>query len=298
MDRFITHEGLLPFFLGDIDFMGEVFRDTISKIVSGLGVGAKSFVLSGVNFRGDSTSINPKFIWDDGVVVVDGEIYSVKAGSKEFDSYSDVHGVEFGLKIEVSYDERGRRTMKSGEVKECYQIRKAVVVSNKEDNPQILFRHMKSFEEIIAEHVKNKLPSLQEDAFEGEAFRIEDMGAIKAMSQCKICSIFDILYLSFELNSTREIEPAVLYDAQVDLIKTGNALRILTSLKHNNIATTVTMIKSSDDQSRKVELINVPCSISITPVVDSQKKVNIRIKPANELSLAKYECKAFVRLEY
>ena len=209
MNRFLTHDGLLPFFLGDIDFMSEVFRDTIAKIASGLGLGKRSFILSGFNVDSSYDSGKVKYDWDDGAVVIDGEIYSVSAGSLTYDPNSGPMQSPVGLKIEISNDPAGRRPLKSGEMVECWQIRKAVVTAF---NYDISLRSLRRFEDLLTEKVTKKLPPFKEVALVDDRNPVFCVsGASAGIGSVEIKSISGALYLLFSVRILAVRDDKVVY---------------------------------------------------------------------------------------
>lgn len=292
MDRFLTHEGLQPFYLGDIDFMSGVFRDTIAKIVSGLGLRKSSFILSGFNVNSSYDGGKVKYAWDDGAVVIDGEIYSVSAGSLAYDPNSGPMQSTIGLKIEIGYDPSGRRPLKSGEMVECWQKRTAVV---KTSNFDVSLRSLRRFEELLTERVTKDLPPFKEvDLVDDREPVFCVSGASAGVGSVEVKSISGALYLLFgvKLLMEREEHVSVFIDADFEFRDVEQATGLFSILKKG---TSVFMLPVVKNKSEVKTYDNILCTADITGSEDSGK-IHIRIAPAAPVECSKIQGKCFIRL--
>lgn len=123
MDKFLTHTGLQPVYLGDINFIDKTVRDAFAKTFKAMTRGEDSAILWGCERTSSTSSGKIRLQWTAGIVMLGGEIFSVDAGSTNGTAQSG-----FNFIIETSYDESGRRQMKTGEEVDCYEIRKATIV--------------------------------------------------------------------------------------------------------------------------------------------------------------------------
>ena len=292
MDRFLTHEGLQPFYLGDIDFMSGVFRDTIAKIVSGLGLRKSSFILSGFNVNSSYDGGKVKYAWDDGAVVIDGEIYSVSAGSLAYDPNSGPMQSTIGLKVEIGYDPSGRRPLKSGEMVECWQKRTAVV---KTSNFDVSLRSLRRFEELLTERVTKDLPPFKEvDLVDDREPVFCVSGASAGVGSVEVKSISGALYLLFgvKLLMEREEHVSVFIDADFEFRDVEQATGLFSILKKG---TSVFMLPVVKNKSEVKTYDNILCAADITGSEDSGK-IHIRIAPAAPVECSKIQGKCFIRL--
>lgn len=115
----------MPIYLGDLDFMNQVVRDTFLQLLKGLtGQERPTCILYGVQDNGyDITA---------GIVVLDGEIMPSKAAQM------NDYGMLYGFNIESVYS--GTRTFKDGSVRDCYEERIAVPVVDPGVSPQYPMR--------------------------------------------------------------------------------------------------------------------------------------------------------------
>ena len=123
MDKFLTYAGLQPIYLGDIDFMSKSVSDTFARVLKPFLRGADSAILSGCEISGGSSSQGKyRMQWTSGIVMLAGEILPIDAGSATGTAQGG-----FRFIIESTYDETGKRTLKSGSEVNCYEIRKATI---------------------------------------------------------------------------------------------------------------------------------------------------------------------------
>ena len=296
MNRFLTHDGLLPFFLGDIDFMSEVFRDTIAKIASGLGLGKRSFILSGFNVDSSYDSGKVKYAWDDGAVVIDGEIYSVSAGSLTYDPNSGPMQSPVGLKIEISNDPAGRRPLKSGEMVECWQTRKAVVTAF---NYDISLRSLRRFEDLLAESITASLPPFREvDIVNDEAPVFFNSGASAGISHVRITSISGALYLLFSIKvlANRVGDKLSRFvDADFELSAVENSASIANVLGKGTTVFILPTIKTTQEATTYDSML---CAADISHSTSNPNMVHIRIAPSTPIEGQKIQGECFIRLEF
>lgn len=292
MDRFLTHEGLQPFYLGDIDFMSGVFRDTIAKIVSGLGLGKSSFILSGFNVNSSYDSGKVKYAWDDGAVVIDGEIYSVSAGSLTYDPNSGPMQSPVGLKIEISNDPAGRRPLKSGEMVECWQIRKAVVTTF---NYDISIRSLRRFEDLLTEKVTKKLPPFKEVALVDDRNPVFCVsGASAGIGSVEIKSISGALYLLFSVRilAVRDDKVSKFIDSDFEFRSIEEAAGLFNVFEKG---TRVLMLSVVKKKSEVKTYENILCTAEITRS-ESPGKVHICIAPVEPIECTKIQGECFLRI--
>lgn len=292
MDRFLTHEGLQPFYLGDIDFMSGVFRDTIAKIVSGLGLGKSSFILSGFNVNSSYDGGKVKYAWDDGDVVINGEIYSVSAGSLAYDPNSGPMQSPIGLKIEIGYDPSGRRPLKSGEMVECWQKRTAVV---KTSNFDVSLRSLRRFEELLTERVTKDLPPFKEvDLVEDREPVFCVSGASAGVGSVEVKSISGALYLLFsvKLFAERDDKVSKFIDADFEFRNIEEAAGLFNVFEKG---TNVFMLPVVKKKSEVKTYDNILCAVDITRS-ETQGKVHICIAPTEPIECSKIQGKCFIRL--
>ena len=292
MNRFLTHDGLLPFFLGDIDFMSEVFRDTIAKIASGLGLGKRSFILYGFNVDSSYDSGKVKYDWDDGAVVIDGEIYSVSAGSLTYDPNSGPMQSPVGLKIEISNDPAGRRPLKSGEMVECWQIRKAVVTAFNYDIP---LRSLRRFEDLLTEKVTKKLPPFKEVALVDDRNPVFCVsGASAGIGSVEIKSISGALYLLFSVRvlAVRDDKVSKFIDSDFEFRSIEEAAGLFNVFEKG---TRVLMLSVVKKKSEVKTYENILCTAEITRS-ESPGKVHICIAPVEPIECTKIQGECFLRI--
>lgn len=111
MNKFLTFEGEQPVYLGDIDFMQNNTRTALLQILKGItGEPTPTCIIQGCK-------VYDKGVMS-GVVCLDGELYDVATTVMSEEPY---------LQVVTTYE--GSRLMKSGERRECYEIRTASVTS-------------------------------------------------------------------------------------------------------------------------------------------------------------------------
>ena len=123
MDKFITHAGQQPIFLGDIDFFDKTVRDAFSKTIKAMTRGEDCAILWGCERNQSSSAGRINLQWTDGIVMLSGEILPIEAGTASGTAQNG-----FNFIVETSYDETGRRQMRTGNEVDCYEIRKATIV--------------------------------------------------------------------------------------------------------------------------------------------------------------------------
>ncbi len=151
MDKFITHAGQQPIFLGDIDFFDKAVRDTFIRTVKVMSRGEDNAILSGFEYTFDSSQGVTKIVWTAGVVMLGGEILPIDAGAAKL-----AVDQNFRFVIETSYDETGRRMMKDGDMVDCYEIRKATVTGTTVyPDENWIVTDVRRIDEIYADFIKS-----------------------------------------------------------------------------------------------------------------------------------------------
>lgn len=111
MNKFLTFEGQQPIWLGDIDFMNNSVRESLSQLLQGLtGLASPTCILRGCEMS--STGMTA------GLVVLSGEIMPVDAAS--------INPQTSHLEIVSTF--AGDRVFKNGMRHSCWEYRKAKVV--------------------------------------------------------------------------------------------------------------------------------------------------------------------------
>lgn len=123
MNKFLTHEGLMPIWLGDINYMTKSGQEALALLAKALLGGVSSAVLYGCEITSSSSQGIFTIKWTDGIVMLDGEILPIKAGTERVTS-----GVTPYMVISQSYDPTGKRMLKNGTEVECYELREATIV--------------------------------------------------------------------------------------------------------------------------------------------------------------------------
>lgn len=151
MDKFLTHAGQQPIFLGDIDFFDKSVRDTFARIVKAMTLGQDSAILSGFETTLEGEDDIYTMTWTAGIVMIEGEILPIEAGT--------IHGhiLSFWLVKVSSYDDTGRRILKTGSEVDCYEIHKATVVSSTvaPTNSHSPYLTTKRFDEILTKYIQD-----------------------------------------------------------------------------------------------------------------------------------------------
>ena len=120
MNRFLTFEGKQPIWLDDINFMNDAVAEALSHLIDGLANG-EDCILWGVERGGGSHRIS------EGAMCINGEILPVRPyDGPDSDSLAPV----------VKHSYSGRRTTKSGEQQDCWDIR-YIDLEQQDDSPSI-----------------------------------------------------------------------------------------------------------------------------------------------------------------
>lgn len=296
MDRFITHEGQMPIWLGDIDYITGVFRDTVKHIMEGLGIGSKTFILSGFDVTSSFSKNQITYNWNEGAVVIDGEIYRVDAGSLPVNTSSGPMQSPIGLKIIIGYDTHGSRQLKSGDVKECWQTRRAVVARNHD----VPLRGLRRFEEILAEKVTGSLSSFREEDLINEQRPVRfDSGTSAGVCRIKITSISGALYMMFRiglLKFSEDEQISKFLDTDIECRTTEEAAKIVNAFDNGTAAFSFPFIKTdSSGQSAPSSLL---CMATISRSTSKAEMIHVRITPSEPIKEMKIRGKCFIRLEY
>ena len=122
MDRFLTFEGEQPIFLDDFNFMQDAVKDTIRNVVQTMmHSNEATCILSGCELAYND---NGTTSWTDGIVMLEGEILPIKAGTVNVNANNDE---PLYFNIIESYAPNGERTFKNGTRHNCYQLRTATI---------------------------------------------------------------------------------------------------------------------------------------------------------------------------
>lgn len=125
MDKFLTFEGLQPIWLGDFDFMQEAAGSALKNLAKAVAR-YDSAILYGCEVTMSGSVQVTEYAWTDGIVVLDGEILPIKAGSISI-RFPNLPNLYFH--IQSSYPQEGERIFKDGQSHNCYEKREAVLTS-------------------------------------------------------------------------------------------------------------------------------------------------------------------------
>ena len=115
MNNFKTFEGLLPIWLGDIDFMNAAVQQTFRELLTGiLGSATPNWILCGVEFKNGT--------YTDGIVCIGGEILPFESTAWD----KSTQGIPY---MTVESTVAGGRKTRSGVSVDCYEYRKAVLAT-------------------------------------------------------------------------------------------------------------------------------------------------------------------------
>ena len=119
MNKLLTFSGAQPIYLGDIDFLQDAsaqMETCLARALMGDGSNTLNAILQGVEFSYGSGLIS----WTAGVVVLNGEILPIAAGS--------ISGAQGDLiYFHVSSVLSGNRIFKDGESHQCWDTRTATI---------------------------------------------------------------------------------------------------------------------------------------------------------------------------
>ena len=161
MDKFITHAGQQPIFLGDIDFFDKAVREALANVLKVITRGEDTLILSGCNIEqesiaqdDDSLTYTGTYKWTAGLVLIDGEILPIDDGQLTATSSppDDVKVPCFS--VQTIYDETGRRSLKNGDLVDCYQIRKATIVASGDVGSKYRVDYAERLDDIIEDYIK------------------------------------------------------------------------------------------------------------------------------------------------
>ena len=287
MDRFITHEGQMPIWLGDIDYMTGVFRDTVADIMKGMA-GRESFILNGFWVDWTMQGDRHTYWWTAGLIVINGEILHIDAGTLTIEYDHEPLG-PLGLKVEVSYDNTGDRPLKSGELVKCYQTRKATVVA---EGGTVKLTTLKRFEKIFADMVAQTLPPFSERMIsEGTSYNVAN-GNSGDCSTIRIYNIVGAYYLAFSVNMTSPSgELPILYEGK--LYTNGGSALAASIVSRAQAGSQIFNLPLKKELNDTTSIINVPCEATIN---SQGATVNVRIKPSEALPSAVYNGNCFIRI--
>ena len=149
MDKFITHAGQQPIFLGDIDFFDKAVRETFARTVKAMTFGNENMILQGCEYTEDVDGDYLTVSWTSGIVMIQGEILPIDAGS------ASGNASFLAFIVTQTYDAAGRRMMKTGTEIDCFEIRKATIVEylSTPSGPYCPFVSMKRFDDILEERI-------------------------------------------------------------------------------------------------------------------------------------------------
>lgn len=130
MNKFLTFPGKQPVYLGDIDFMQNSVAAVFSEIARALVDSENdslNAILQGVEL---GAPIAGRSSWTAGIVVIDGEILPVEAGSAATVANDSLY-------LHVVSILSGERTFKDGQDHECYETRSAEINTESEGGIQV-----------------------------------------------------------------------------------------------------------------------------------------------------------------
>lgn len=125
MNRLLTFAGQQPIYLGDFDFMQDASKGMFACIARALmnqESDTLNAILQGVNIQ--YAYSDQKYEWDAGVVVLNGEVLPVLAGSLS-------GRVGTSLYFHVSEETSGERVLKDGTTRNCWATRYAYINGNR-----------------------------------------------------------------------------------------------------------------------------------------------------------------------
>jgi hypothetical protein len=123
MNRLLTYAGQQPVYLGDIDFMQDASKNVFTYLARALmssGSDSLNAILQGVDISIESSGGTATFNWTAGVVVINGEVMPVAAGSITGETSSTLY-------FHVNSVKSGSRTFKDGVSRECWDSRSAII---------------------------------------------------------------------------------------------------------------------------------------------------------------------------
>lgn len=146
MNKLLTYAGVMPVFLGDINFMQNAAADAFKQLARALmnsGSDSVNAILQGVEIN---TPGGQEVGWSAGIVVLNGEILPVAAGAATAQGESDLY---FHVNSVLS----GERTFKDGNSHDCYDTRTAVINTDSTDG--IVFSSLERLHEevVVDDHV-------------------------------------------------------------------------------------------------------------------------------------------------
>lgn len=125
MNRLLTFAGQQPIYLGDFDFMQDASKGMFACIARALmnqESDTLNAILQGVNIQ--YAYSDQQYEWDAGVVVLNGEVLPVLAGSLS-------GRVGTSLYFHVSEETSGERVLKDGTTRNCWATRYAYINGNR-----------------------------------------------------------------------------------------------------------------------------------------------------------------------
>lgn len=123
MNRLLTYAGQQPIYLGDIDFLQDSAGSMLTCLARALmnqESDSLNAILQGVVFSQIISQTVNHYQWTAGVVVINGEILPIQAGSVRANP-----GVS--LYFHVEEEQTGTRTFKDGEEHACWATRTATI---------------------------------------------------------------------------------------------------------------------------------------------------------------------------
>lgn len=125
MNKLLTYAGVMPVFLGDINFMQNAAADAFKQLARALmnsGSDSVNAILQGVEITSGGQDVE----WSAGIVVLNGEILPVAAGGVTAQGPNELY---FHVNSVLS----GERTFKDGNSHDCYDTRTAVINTDSTD---------------------------------------------------------------------------------------------------------------------------------------------------------------------
>ena len=121
MNRLLTYAGQQPIYLGDVDFVQDAAKESftcIARALMNLSSNSLNAILQGVEL----TQMTESYVsWTAGIVVLDGEILPIEAGSVRATLGSTP------LYFHVDVVQSGERTFKDGVSRKCWATRSATI---------------------------------------------------------------------------------------------------------------------------------------------------------------------------
>ena len=277
----------MPIWLGDIDYMAGIFRNTMAGMMRGIA-GRETFIFDGFLIDWTMQGDRNVYWWTAGHVVLNGEILPIEAGSLTIEGEHEPFA-PLALKVDITYDDTGDRSLRSGDVVKCYQTRKAIVVS---DGGGVKLKSMKRFEDLLSDIVIKSLPSFSERLIsEGTHYKGAD-GNMGGYGSVRLYNIMGAYYMSFALTMTAQSgELPILYEGK--LYTNGDSALAAQVASHAISGSQLFNLPLKRELNGVTTIVNIPCEATIS---SQGTTINVRIVPSDVLPSAMYNGNCFIRI--